>query len=147
MKLDDILATVQEAVLANGGTKELAAKVLKEIEAAAKEEKADRAATGKRAKHDFVFLASDPDGTIKSGALTGWVFQVEAGCNPAVLPDRVKAAAIEFNNSRKGRKQPVENIGQAVENVPAKFWKTNDGKVTRVKTKVATYLVTTDNKL
>lgn len=148
MKLDDILSTVQEAILANGGSKELAAKTLNDIRKAAEEEKGDRKATGPKAKHDFLFLASDPNGLLKDAqALVGWVFQVETGANPAGLVDRVKAAAAAFNNSRKGRRHPVTTVGEALEGVPAKWWKTDDGKVTRVKTKVPTYLVTTDNRL
>lgn len=149
MKLDEILSTVQDAILANGGTKEMAAKAINEIRKAAEEEKAERKETAaKKSKNDFVFLASDPEGKLgKDNAFTGWVFQIEEGGNPGSILDRVKLAADAFNQTRKGKKAPVRTVGETVQVVPAKFWKTDDGRKTKVKTKEPTYMVTTNNKL
>jgi hypothetical protein len=146
MKLDELLAITNEAVLAAGGTKEMAGKVLDDIRKAAAEEKADRKETATKTKHDFAFLALDPEGLLAKGtALQGFVFQIEKDGDPTTLLDRVKAAATEFNNTKKGRRVPVSTVPEAVENVAAKFWKSQPGRITRVKTKTPVYLSTVVN--
>jgi hypothetical protein len=58
--------------------------------------------------------------------------------------ERVHKAAYDFNASRRGRKLPVETIGEAFESVPAKNFK--DVEVW-VKTKTPVLVLSTDNKL
>lgn len=149
MTLDEFIATTVESLRENGATPDLIQKTVADLKKAAKEEKdARQRESAQRAKYDFAFLASDPKGVLKGiDALTGWVFQIERDGNPATLHDRAVAAANTFNTSRKGRKRPVTTIGETVESVPARFWKTDDGRVTRVKTKTPVYLVTTTNAL
>jgi hypothetical protein len=143
MKLDDILSLVQESILTHASTlapKELAAKVLKEIQKVAADEKADRAATpGKKAKSQF-FVVSTTAGL-------GYVLQLEAEAVPTDVTSRIQAAATDFNNSKRGRKVPVATVGETLENVPAKFFKTNDGKKCLVKTKSAVAVLTIPNAL
>ncbi len=151
MKLDELIATVTESLRENGADPKLTAKVIADIEKAAAEAKTDKSETPKKTKYDWAVLVSDPEGVLKKLGtdllLTGWVFQLESGANPATLPDRVKAAAVEFNNSRKGRRVPVTTIGETIQNVASKFWKSQPGRITRVKSKEPVYLVTTDNKI
>ncbi len=149
MKLDELIATVTESLRENGADPKLTAKVIADIEKAAAEAKNERTETPKKTKYDWAILVSNPTpNEVKSiDELTGWVFQLESGANPATLPDRVKAAAVEFNNSRKGRRVPVTTIGETIQNVPARFWKSQEGRITRIKSKEPVYLVTTDNKI
>lgn len=133
VSIEQIEATLRDQKLDG----KLIAKIVTELEAVAAEEKATKE-TGVKAKHDFAVLVQDTH---------GWVFQVEAGSNVATLPDRVKVAATEFNNSKKGRKVPVSTVGETIENVPTKFWKTRAGETTRVKSKTPVFLVATDGKI
>lgn len=146
MKLEDTIEIVRESMLAAGATQEVVNKTIKDLQKAAEDEKAERKANpAKKNKHDFLVLLADSHGKITEPA-QAWVFQVEKDCPPMALIDRVKAAAVEFNNSRKGRKRPVLNVAQAIESIPSKYWKMGQG-TTRVKTKEPTWAVPTDNKL
>ncbi len=139
MKLDDILSTVQESILAAGGTKEQAAKVLNDLRKAAQEEKADRPAPGKKPKTQFVVLSTT--------AGLGYVVQMEAEAAPTEALTRIQAAATNFNQSKRGRKIPVLTVGEAIGNLSAKWFKTDDGKKLAVKTKSAVGILTVPNKL
>jgi hypothetical protein len=94
-------------------------------------------------KMQYVILVSDSTGVINKD-LVGWVLQVpeEEDCREVV--EGIKKAAYNFNASKKGRKYPVNSIGQAIEGVPTKFFKPYNIKL---KTKESVYVVTTDNVL
>lgn len=139
MKLDDILSLAQESVLANGGSKELAAKVLNDIRKAAQEERADKEPSTKKPKAQFVVLSTT--------AGLGYVVQMEPEAAPTEALTRIQAAATDFNQSKKGRKVPVLTVGDALGNVSPKWFKTNDGKKLVVKTKLAVAILTVPNKL
>lgn len=145
MKLEDTIELVRESMLAAGATQEMVNKTLKDIEKAAQEEKEDRKNAPKKNKNDFLVLLSDPEGKIIE-PVQSWVFQVEKDCPPMALLERVKVAATEFNNSKRGRKLPVNTVGQAIESIPSKYWKTGVG-LTRVKTKTPVWAVPTNNKI
>lgn len=108
-------------------------------EAAAEEEQKPPAQ-----KKQFVILVSDPDGEIPEHELSGWVLQIPEDASPLSLQERIIKAAHDFNATRLGRKLPVETMGEALENVPAKNFKEVE---VAVKTKVPVLVLTTDNKL
>lgn len=83
---------------------------------------------------------------LQNGPALGWVLQIEENASPATVGDRIRAAAHAFNDSKKGRKVPVDSIGEALENVPARWFKTEENR-TSVKTKLPVIVVQTDNKL
>jgi hypothetical protein len=56
----------------------------------------------------------------------------------------IKKAAYNFNASKKGRKYPVNTIGQAIEGVGNKFFKPYN---VSLKTKEPVLVITTDNVL
>lgn len=145
MKLEDTIELVRESMLAAGATQEMVNKTLKDIEKAAQEEKEDRKNAPKKSKNDFLVLLSDPEGKITE-PVQSWVFQVEKDCPPMALLERVKTAATEFNNSKRGRKHPVYTCGEAIESIPAKYWKTGTG-LTRPKTKTPVWAIPTNNKV
>ena len=95
-------------------------------------------------KKQFVILVSDPDGQMPEQELAGWVLQIPEEASPLSLQKRVHKAAYDFNATRRGRKLPVETMGEAFESVPAKAFK--EVEVT-VKTKTPVLVLCTDNKL
>ncbi len=95
-------------------------------------------------KKQFVILVSDPDGEMPEHELAGWVVQIPEDASPLSLQERVHKAAYDFNATRRGRKLPVETMGEAFESVPAKNFK--EVEVT-VKTKTPVLVLSTDNKL
>jgi hypothetical protein len=94
-------------------------------------------------KQQFVILVSDPNKQIKSD-LVGWVLQIPEDDDVATVIDSIKKSSYNFNASKKGNKYPVTSIGQAIANVPNKFFKTNELKI---KTKEPIQILTTDNIL
>lgn len=140
MTFDDTIDLVQLTLRENGVSNDLIAKTIKNLKQAAAEEKADRAATsGKKPRSQYVVVSTTPG--------LGYVIQMEAEAAPTEVTTRIQAAATDFNNSRKGRRVPVSTVGETLENVPARFFKTTDGKKCAVKTKSAVTLLTVPNAL
>ena len=94
-------------------------------------------------KQQFVMLVSDTTGIITKD-LVGWVLQIPEDNDVATVIDSIKTGAYNFNASKKGQKYPVSSIGQAITNVPNKFFKTNNLKI---KTKEPIQIITTNNVL
>lgn len=95
-------------------------------------------------KKQYVILVSDPDGQMPEHELAGWVLQLPEEASPLSLQERVHKAAYDFNATRRGRKLPVETMGEAFENVPAKNFKEVE---VWVKSKTPVLVLSTDNKL
>jgi hypothetical protein len=94
-------------------------------------------------KKQFCVLVSDPEGKIE-GDFAGWVIQIPEEDSPQHIQARIREAAADYNISPRGKRIPVQSIGEACEVVPARFFKEHN---TWVKTKIPTFVVTTDNKL
>ena len=94
-------------------------------------------------KKQYGILVCDKDGEIKRD-LVGWVFQMPENEDTRDVIDGLKKAAYNYNASKKGRKYPVNTIGQAIEGVGNKFLKPYN---VSIKTKEAVLVVTTDNIL
>lgn len=94
-------------------------------------------------KKQYGILVSDKDGVIKSN-LVGWVFQMPENEDTRDVVELIKKAAYNFNASKKGRKYPVNTIGQAIEGVGNKFFKPYN---VSLKTKEPILVITTDNVL
>ena len=94
-------------------------------------------------KKQFGILVSDKDGVIKQD-LVGWVFQMPENEDTRDVVELIKKAAYNFNASKKGRKYPVNTIGQAIEGVGNKFFKPYN---VSLKTKEPVLVITTDNVL
>ncbi|MEM8867439.1 MAG: hypothetical protein AAGC73_04145 [Verrucomicrobiota bacterium] len=74
-------------------------------------------------KKQFVVMLSDPEGTLAESDITGWVAQIPEEDSPTTAPDRLIRAAYEFNTTPKGRRIPVQTVGEACEVVTAKLLK------------------------
>lgn len=95
-------------------------------------------------KKQFIILVSDPEETMPKGDLTGWVLQIPEDESPASVPERLFKGAYDYNASKKGRLYPAKTIGDAVENVPAKFFREAE---LWVKTKTPVLVLRTDNEI
>ena len=121
--------------------------ILQDIKHVLEQEDMDKEMKPPTPKKEFVIIISDPKGALAAAypdGVTGWVTQIEEGEAPQSALDKLHAAAYEFNASPKGRKFPVETVGEACETVKAKFLK--DAGVW-VKTKTPVLVVATDNKI
>ena len=94
-------------------------------------------------KKQYGVLVCDKDGEIKRD-LVGWVFQMPENEDTRDVIENIKKAAYNYNASKKGRKYPVNTIGQAVEGCGNKFFKPYN---VSIKTKEPVLVVTTDNIL
>jgi hypothetical protein len=96
-------------------------------------------------KKQFVMLMSDPRGKISNkDDFCGWILQLPENESAAVVEERIRQAAYDYNASKKGQKHPVKNIGDAVQNVPAKFFRKVE---ISVKTKTPIWVLRTNNSL
>jgi hypothetical protein len=95
-------------------------------------------------KKQFVILASDPDGKLPTEDFVGWVLQIPESESVATIHERILRATYDFNATRKGRLGPAKTIGEAIENVPARFFKEAD---VFVKTKTPVLVLRTDNQI
>lgn len=95
-------------------------------------------------KKQWCILISDPQGNLRGKDHTGWVIQIPEDDSPATTQERLIKAAYDYNASPKGRRIPVQTIGETCEVVPARFFKEQGAWV---KTKVPALMLTTDNKI
>jgi hypothetical protein len=95
-------------------------------------------------KKQFVILVSDPDGRLPKNDFVGWVLQIPENESVATTQDRLFRSCYDFNTTKKGRLLPVKTVGEAIENVPAKFFKEAE---LWVKTKTPVLVVKTNNEI
>jgi hypothetical protein len=95
-------------------------------------------------KKQFIILVSDPEETMPKGDLTGWVLQIPEDQSPASVRERLFKGAYDYNASKKGRLYPAKTVGDAVENVPSKFFREAE---LWVRTKTPVLVLRTDNEI
>lgn len=95
-------------------------------------------------KKQFCILVSDPEGKLPKTDFAGWVLQIPESESPATIQDRIFRAAYDYNTTRKGRLYPAKTVGEALENIPAKYFKETE---VFVKTKTPVLVLRTDNEI
>jgi hypothetical protein len=95
-------------------------------------------------KKQFVILVSDPEGKMPKTDLVGWVLQIPETESVVTTPDRIFRSSYDYNTTKKGQLLPVKTVGEAIENVPGKFFKEAD---VWVKTKTPVLVLKTDNDI
>ena len=95
-------------------------------------------------KKQFVILISDPEDRLPKGDFAGWVLQIPENESVATTQDRIFRGAYDYNASKKGRLYPAKTVGEALENVAAKYFKEAD---LWVKTKTPVLMLRTDNEI
>lgn len=95
-------------------------------------------------KKQFVILVSDPSGKLPPVDFVGWVLQIPESESVATTQDRIFRGAYDYNATKKGQLMPVKTVGEAIENMPAKFFKEAD---LFVKTRTPVLVLRTDNEI
>jgi hypothetical protein len=95
-------------------------------------------------KKQYIILASDPEGRLPKGDFAGWVLQIPESESPASTLERVFRGAYDYNASKKGRLHPAKTVGEAIENVPGKFFREAE---LWVRTKTPVLVARTDNEI
>ena len=95
-------------------------------------------------KKQFIIVISDPNGSMPKNDFVGWVLQIPESESPATTAERVIRATYDYNASKKGRLLPAKTVGEALENVPGKFFKETE---VWVKTKEPVLVLRTDNEI
>lgn len=120
------------------------AAVMQEIEMELKAEEEEKANRPPPVKKQFSILISDTDGSLKDKDLVGWVVQIPEDDSLNSAPGKIISAAYEFNTTPKGRRMPIETIGEACEAVSSKIFKEQN---VWIKTKVPVLVVAVENKI
>lgn len=114
-------------------------KILNDIEREAEENKEPKEP---KTRNQFVIVAlTDQEGIEE---IPMYITQLPLEDDHNTIPDIVMRASREFNDTPKGRKLPVETVGDAMESVTRKFFKER-GLV--VKTKEPVIVVKTKNQI
>ena len=95
-------------------------------------------------KKQWAIVVSDPEGIMPKKDLVGWVVQLPEDKSIVTTLERIHRAAYEYQASKKGRLLPVKTVGEALESVPAKYFKEAE---LWVKTKEAVLVLKTDNEI
>ncbi len=95
-------------------------------------------------KKQYAIVISDPDGKMPKHDFVCWVVQIPENESVATTLERINRAAYDFNASKKGRLLPVKTVGEAIENVAAKYFK--DAEVW-VRTKTPVLMLKTSNEI
>jgi hypothetical protein len=95
-------------------------------------------------KKQFVLLVSDPEGRWPKHDFVGWVLQIPESESPATTQERIFRTAYDYNTTKKGRLYPAKTVGEAIENIPAKFFKETE---VWVKSKTPVLVLKTDNQI
>ncbi len=95
-------------------------------------------------KKQMVVLVSDPEGRFPKFDFVAWVLQIPETESVATTQDRIFRTAYDFNVTKRGRLHPCKTVGEALENIPAKFFKEAD---VWVKTKTPVLVLKTDNQI
>lgn len=137
------IGTVADVIKSNGEVPpDVARKIIEELNARLQVE--DEEEKLPAVKKQYAILVSDPEGNIPPVDLVGWVLQLPENESIATTTARINRAAYDFNASKKGRLLPVRTVGEAIENVPARFFKQAD---VWVKTKTPVLVLRTDNNI
>ncbi|MFU8847934.1 MAG: hypothetical protein ACNA77_04360 [Opitutales bacterium] len=118
--------------------------ILHDIEMELQAEEEEKANRPPAVKKQFSIVLADSEGLLAEKDLIGWVVQIPEDDSVTATPERIIRAAYEFNTTPKGRRMPVQTIGEACEVVSPKFFKEQN---IWVKTKIPVLAVATDNKI
>jgi hypothetical protein len=134
---------VAEVIKRNAVEPEKARRIIEELNLAAQPEGGDEE-KAPAIKKQFVVLVSDPDGKLPKWDFVAWVLQIPENESVATTQERIFRGSYDFNASKKGRLLPVKTVGEALENVAAKYFKEAD---LWVKTKTPVLMLKTDNEI
>ncbi len=95
-------------------------------------------------KKQFIIVVADNEGLLTGKEMVGWVLQLPEEDAMTSVTEKLLKTAKSFNLSKKGRKHPVETLGELCEYVPSRIFK--EQKLS-LKTKVPVLVVPMANAL
>lgn len=99
-------------------------KIISDLQQTAKLEAEERKAEqGEQKKQKFVLVVSDPAGEAASLELAGYAVTIDDDAAEFSVPEKIRAAVADYSRSKRGRRIPVKTLGEAFENIPAKYFK------------------------
>jgi hypothetical protein len=105
------------------------AEILQDIQATIQEEETETKTDKppKIEKKTIVIVTAQPEGTGPQAIQTmaGFATEVAASTSPAEVKTGLSEALMEFNESKKGRKNPAKTLGELFEEAPARILKNN----------------------
>jgi hypothetical protein len=119
------------------------ARILEDLESELKILQEENPPAPKLAKQ-YAILVSDPENRMPAVDLVGWVLQIPEEDSPATAEERIHRGAYDFNATPKGRRIPVQSVGEACEAVPSRILKEHN---VWVKTKEPVLVLRTDNTI
>lgn len=144
MKIDieQVEATLLERKIELPKVKE----ILKDLEQAAEEDKAERQAeAGPKQKWEHVIVLNDPEGKLNAikDEFMGWVVQQRDGQDAGLVLSKLGDAAKAQNESTKRKKNLIKSFSELFEGLKSKFTKE---KGVRIKTKDAVRILVVNGK-
>lgn len=136
------IGKVAEVVKKNEADPAVARRIIEELNLLLADEADEEKAPA--IKKQFCVLVSDPEGKLPTCDFVAWVLQIPENESVATTQDRIFRSAYDFNATKKGRLLPVKTVGEALESVPARFFKEAD---VWVKTKTPVLVLKTDNQI
>ena len=74
-------------------------------------------------KKQFIIVVADNEGLLTDKEMVGWVLQLPEEDAMTSVSEKLLKTAKAFNLTKKGRKHPVETLGELCEYVPARIFK------------------------
>ena len=117
--------------------------IIKDLEQALEEEKADRDANKvPKAKWEYTVIINDPEKKLDA-EFTGWVVKQLEGQDSGLILGKLTDSAKNQNESSKKKKSLITNFGELFSDIKTKFLKEKGIKVC---TKVAVRVLTVNGK-
>jgi hypothetical protein len=118
--LEVVKRILKRADLESSVMSEILVELQSAVDDVAAEEGEPKAAAEKK---QFIIVVADNEGLLADKELVGWVLQLPEEESMLSVPERLHKAAKAFNLSKKGRKNPVETIGELCEYVSSRIFK------------------------
>ena len=126
-----------EPILSQKLAPETVTEITRELQAVAEELKQEKQDNKEpKAKNQFCIISLNGE--------TAYVLQMPEAEDQATLLQKISTAARDFNETKKGKKQPVLSMSDAIESLKRKFTKSNGF---HIKTKEPIFIIKSDNKL
>lgn len=137
MKLDDVKQVLKEKEIDPKVSSEIIDELIR-IQEEAKELRE------KNTKNQFVILTTGLPPSNKIDECFMSIIQIPEDASPTSVIENIKDGCREYNNTKKGTKNPVKTLGEALEIPPRKYFK---NRKINIKTKEPVFIIETPNDL
>ncbi len=95
-------------------------------------------------KKQTLLIISDPENTLPKRDYVGWAVKIPETESAATVLDRLYRGVFDHNATKKGMLYPAKTVGEALENVPARFFKEAD---LWISTRTPVLVIRSDNQI